>query len=274
MFSAAKGTLMEHAQTSRMHPVLAVLLAAALAMICGAREMRGAGKTELTISAAVSLTASLQKLRSIYMRQNSGISIALNLGASGILQQQIEQGAPADVFISASPLEMNELEDKGLLINRTRHALLRNTLVLICPATDRSLSSFQDLLKPRIKRVAMANPESVPAGLYAKQTLEFFKIYSRIQPKIIRAQDVRQALAYVETGDVDAGIVYSTEAKLSRKVRVAATAPDAAHAPIIYPVAVLKSSRHPRAAEAFVHFLLTSGAQTIFAREGFKPASR
>lgn len=234
---------------------------------------RGASKAGLTVSAAVSLTESLQTLRGIYQRQHPGVSIALNLGASGILQQQIEEGAPADIFISASPAEMNALQARGLLLGGTRHDLLRNTLVLICPGNEHSISRFADLLQPRVKRVAMANPESVPAGMYARQTLEYFKVYDRIQSKIIRAGDVRQVLAYVETGNVDAGIVYTTEARLSAKVRVVATAPDNSHAPIVYPVAVLNRSRHAQAAEDFVHFLMSGAALKIFEHEGFAPAA-
>ncbi|MGH9398678.1 MAG: molybdate ABC transporter substrate-binding protein [Terriglobia bacterium] len=247
-----------------------ILLAAAVSAASGLPAASGAGRINLTVSAAVSLTESLQTLRSLYQRQHLGVSIALNLGASGILQQQIEEGAPADIFISASPEEMNALQKKDLLLMGTRRDLLKNTLVLICPANEHDISGFRDLLKPRVKRVAIANPESVPAGMYAKQTLEYFKVYRQIQSKVIRAEDVRQALAYVETGNVDAGIVYMTEAKLSAKVRVVATAPDDSHAPIVYPVAVLERSRHAEAAEDFVRFLMTGEAQRVFAHEGFE----
>ncbi len=250
-----------------------VCFAMALPATAGLAAPHGAARTGLTVSAAVSLTESLETLRSIYQREHPSVSIALNLGASGILQQQIEEGAPADIFISASPVEMNALQARGLLLGGTRHDLLRNILVLICPANEHNVSGFLDLLQPRVKRVAMANPESVPAGMYARQTLEYFKIYRRIQSKIIRAGDVRQVLAYVETGNVDAGIVYTTEAKLSAKVRAVAAAPENSHAPILYPVAVLRRSRHVEAAEGFVRFLMSGTAQRVFENEGFAPAT-
>lgn len=224
---------------------------------------------KLTVSAAISLTESLQAISKLYHRQAPNVSIVLNLGASGILQQQIEQGAPVDIYISASPTEMNALQREGLLLNQTRRNLLENTLVLICPAASRKISGFQDLTRAGVQRVAMASPESVPAGAYAKQTLEYFRLYQQVRPKIILAQDVRQVLAYVETDNADAGLVYATEAKLSNKVKVVAEAPRGSHAPIIYPVAVLKRSPHTEAAEKFVQYLTNSAAQQIFAKEGF-----
>ncbi|HEX5483027.1 MAG TPA: molybdate ABC transporter substrate-binding protein [Terriglobia bacterium] len=229
---------------------------------------------ELIISAAISLTESLQAIRNLYRAQVPDVSIVLNLGASGILQQQVEQGAPADIYISASPEEMNSLETEGLLLNQTRRNLLENTLVLICPAASKKVSGFQDLMHADVQRIAMASPESVPAGVYAEQTLKYLKIYQQVRPKIILAQDVRQALAYVETDNADAGLVYATEAKLTNKVRVVARAPRNSHAPIVYPVAVLKRCPHVKAAERFVDFLASPAAQRIFAKEGFARAGQ
>lgn len=234
----------------------------------------GAPPAELTVSAAISLSKSLQTLRSLYGRQAPGVSITLNLGASGILEQQIEQGAPADIFVSASPQEMNALQSRGLLLEGSRKDLLRNVLVLISPAASNDVSGFRDLVKPHVRRVAMANPESVPAGVYARQALEYFKIYRRIEPKIIFAQDVRQALAYVESGDVDAGIVYLTEARLSSKVKVVATAPRASHDPIVYPVAILKRCRNIPAARQLVNFFMSPQARSVFEQEGFSVGNR
>lgn len=253
-----------------MARVIYILIAALLAAPAGAK---GAHRSEILVSAAVSLTGSLQRLKSTYEQQHPGVSIALNLGASGILEQQIEEGAPVDIFISASPDEMNELERKGLLLTRTRRNLLRNVLVLISPRNAHEVSSFRDLERPAVRRIAMANPESVPAGRYALETLKYFKIYRAVEPKIVRAGDVRQALAYVETGDADAGLVYLTEAKLSSKVRVAAAAPPDSHEPIIYPIAVLSHSRHAELAKKFAAFLESVEAQRVFMREGFEPAA-
>lgn len=242
---------------------------ALFALCAAALPAVGGGRVNLTVSAAVSLTESLQAIQALYRQRTPGVAITLNLGASGFLEQQIAQGAPVDIFISASPQEMDALEAQGLLVNNTRKALLNNTLVLICPAEFNGVSGFADLRNPGIKRVAIADPESVPAGAYARQVLEYFKLYSLIHPKLIFGGDVRQVLAYVETGNVDAGLVYSTDAKLSSRVKVVAIAPQASHAPIVYPVAVLKECRHVAAAERFVRFLSRLQAKQVFEREGF-----
>ena len=234
----------------------------------------GAGPVSLTVSAAISLTESLQTIRTIYHERAPDVSVTLNLGSSGLLEQQIAQGAPVDVFISASPREMDQLERLGLIVQGTRRDLLDNALVLIVPKESKGISRFSDLTDPGVKRIAIADPQSVPAGAYARQTLEYFKLYRLIQPKLIFAGDVRQTLAYVETGNVDAGIVYSTDARLSGGVKVASVAPAASHSPIIYPVAVVKGCRYVPAAKQFVRFLRGQAAEQAFKREGFMLAKR
>jgi len=228
--------------------------------------------TELTISAAVSLKESLQSIQQIYALDAPLVRLTFNLGASGILEQQIEQGAPVDIFISASSKEVDDLKAKRLVLPGTRSNLLANTLVLICPRKSCVISSFQDLASSRVRHVAIANPESVPAGFYARQTLAFFRLTQIVEPKLVLAGDVRQALAYVETGNADAGIVYSTEAKLSSNVKMVATAPPESHTPIFYVVGVLKRSKRPAAAEEFVRFLFSAPARAIFEAHGFLPA--
>ncbi|MGH9375122.1 MAG: molybdate ABC transporter substrate-binding protein [Terriglobia bacterium] len=233
-----------------------------------------AGRVNLTVSAAVSLTESLQSVQALYRRRDPGISVSLNLGGSGFLEQQIEQGAPVDVFISASPQEMDGLQSSGLLVPGTRRDLLNNSLVLIVPAGTSAVSGFASLTGPEVKRVAIADPQGVPAGAYARQVLKYFKLYSRIQPKLIFGGDVRQVLAYVETGNADAGLVYSTDARLSSRVRVVAVAPESSHAPIIYPVAVIKGCKHVAAAKQFVQFLSGPEARQVFERDGFTLAAK
>lgn len=234
----------------------------------------GSERVSLTVSAAVSLTESLQAVQTLYRQRVPGVSITLNLGASGFLEQQIAQGAPVDIFISASPQEMDALEAQRLLVSNTRKALLNNMLVLIVPKGFNDVSRFADLRNAGIGRVAIADPQSVPAGAYARQVLEYFKLYRLIQPKLIFGGDVRQVLAYVETGNVDAGLVYATDAKLSDRVKVVAVAPEASHAPIVYPVAVVKGCRHVTAAEQFVRFLNGPEAKQVFEREGFTLAKK
>ncbi len=247
---------------------LALLLACAPVMATAGRRVN------LTVSAAVSLTESLQAIRALYGHRDPSVSISLNLGGSGFLEQQIEQGAPVDVFISASPQEMDALESKGLLVTGTRRGLLHNSLVLIAPAGASTVSGFASLDSAGVKRVAIADPQGVPAGAYARQVLKYFKLYSRIQPKLIFGGDVRQTLAYVETGNADAGLVYSTDARISSRVRVVAVAPKASHAPIVYPVAIIKSCKDVPAAEQFVQFLAGPLAAQVFEREGFTRAGK
>lgn len=217
---------------------------------------------------------SLDEVQRDFTGANPSIMVACNYGASGTLQQQIEQGAPVDVYLSASPKQMDALEKKGLLLLGTRKNLLRNEVVLIVPKDSRSrVSSFQDLARPDVKQIALGEPTTVPAGEYAKEVLTYLGIYDAVKPKAVLAKDVRQVLTYVETGNVDAGIVYSTDAASSSKVKGVATAPEKSHAPAIYPVAVIKNSREPAAARAFEDFLFGAQARAIFQKYGFIPAS-
>lgn len=216
----------------------------------------------------------LDEVERDYAAANPGATIASNYGASGTLQLQIEQGAPVDVYVSASPKQMDELQAKGLLLEGTRKNLLRNEIVLIVPKDSSShISSFQDLARPDVRPIALGEPATVPAGEYAKEVLTYFGIYSVVTPKALLAKDVRQVLTYVETGDVAAGIVYATDAASSSKVKVVVAAPALSHAPAIYPVAVIKRTDNPPAARAFEDFLLGARASAIFQKYGFAAAN-
>jgi molybdate transport system substrate-binding protein len=231
-------------------------------------------QANLTISAAISMKDSLDEVQRDFTAANPSIIVACNYGASGTLQLQIEQGAPVDVYISASPKQMDVLERKGLLLPGTRKNLLRNEIVLVVPKDSRSrVFSFQDLTRPDVKQIALGEPTTVPAGEYAKEVLTYLGIYGVVKPKAVLAKDVRQVLTYVETGNVDAGIVYSTDAASSSKVKVVATASEKSHAPAIYPVAAIKNSKEPAAARAFEDFLFGAKARAIFQKYGFTPAS-
>jgi molybdate transport system substrate-binding protein len=228
-----------------------------------------APKQEITVSAAVSLKDALNEAAGLYRSQKPGIVVHFNLGGSGTLQQQIEQGAPVDVFISASPEEMDKLESKSLLLQGTRKNLARNRVVLIVPAGESGIKNFQDLAKPEVKHIAIGEPQTVPAGMYAKQILTHLGLYDRLRPKLVLGKDVRQVLTYVATGNVDAGIVYATDARISSKVTVVADAPQGSHSPVIYPVAIIKASRNPAGAKEFEAFLLGAQARTVFEKFGF-----
>jgi molybdate transport system substrate-binding protein len=229
-------------------------------------------KQDLTVSAAISMKDALDAVDQIYTAANPLAAIHLNLGASGTLQQQIEQGAPVDVFISAAPEQMDTLEAHGFVTAGTRVNVVRNSVVLIVPTNSTGVTGFQDLTKPGVKMIAVGEPKTVPAGKYAQQVLTHLGLWDQLQPKFVFGKDVRQVLTYVETGDADAGIVYSTDAKISQKVTVVATAPPDSHSPVIYPAAVLKGSHDQQGAEAYVRFLTGAEARAIFEKYGFSAA--
>ena len=221
------------------------------------------------VSTAASLQAVMRLVQSEYIQDQPGISIVDNFGASGSLAQQIVQGAPADVFLSASPDWMDALDRQGLILENSRKNLLKNSLVLAVPKSDAVTTRFEDLKADRIRRVAIGEPESVPAGKYAKEALSRLGLFDGLQSKLVLGKDVRQVLAYVETGSVEAGLVYSTDALASDKVRVVATVPANVHSPILYPIAVVKASKNAAAALSFVSFLSTQTARKIFIASGF-----
>ncbi len=228
----------------------------------------------LTISAAISLKAPLQTIGESYERSHPDQRVVCNFGASGTLQHQIEQGAPVDIFISAGEPQMDALEKDNLLVAGTRRDLLGNQLVLIVPTRERGINNFGDLTKSSVRSIAMGDPQVVPAGMYAKETLQNLNLLPKITGKLVYAQDVRQALAYVETGNADAGLVYVTDARISSAVRVVATASDDSHLPILYPIALLKDSKSPQAARTLLDSLESLDSLNEFEKYGFTAAGK
>jgi molybdate transport system substrate-binding protein len=255
---------------------LAAILAALLATSVGFARFRYTQEPqqELTVSAAISLKDVLDKVAQLYRSDWPDTVIHFNLGASGTLQRQIEQGAPVDIFISASEDQMNSLESKGLLLPGTRRDLVKNAVVLIVPKGKTGIASFQDLARPEVKVIAIGEPQTVPAGKYAQEVLTHFHLYEQLKPKFVLGNDVRQVLTYVSTGNADAGIVYATDAMTTQEVSVAATAAEDSHSPVIYPVAILKSSKQVDASKRFLDFLARTKAQGIFEKYGFEPAGK
>jgi molybdate transport system substrate-binding protein len=225
---------------------------------------------ELNISAAVSMKDALAEIQTNYQKKAPHVKLLYNLGASGSLQKQIEQGAPADIFISAAPKQMNELEEKNLVNKATRKNLIENKLVLVVPKNSTlNLSKYEDLQKDEVKQISIGETKVVPAGQYAEQVLKKMAIWDKVQSKIVFAKDVRTVLTYVETGNVAAGIVYKTDAASSSKVKIAATAPEGSHAPIIYPAAVLTGSKNAKAAEEFLAYMAGPEGKPVFEKHGF-----
>src|SRR5580693_3604529 len=236
--------------------------------------------SSITVSAAISLKDALDELGPIFQVQQhrknggSGTAVTFNYGGSGTLARQIEQGAPVDVFFSAAEKQMDELAAQGLIVADTRRDLVGNALVLIAPAQSTALHSFQDLSNAAVKTIALGETSTVPAGMYARQTLEHLGLFAAVEKKIVYAKDVRAVLTYVETGNADAGLVYQTDANTSPKVRVVAVAPADSHDPILYPAAVLRDAKDKVAARAFVEFLQGSDARAVFQKYGFTSAEK
>ena len=256
---------------------LLVLIATALATlllvmglpILTSSPVSAQSNNNLLISAAASLKEALEEIKPLYQQSKPNVNINYNFGSSGALQQQIEQGAPADIFISAAKKQVDALEQKGLLVPGTRNIIAKNRLVLVVPKNVVGITSFYSLKDAKVKKIAIGEPRSVPAVQYAQQVLEKLKIWSEIKSKLVFANNVRQVLAYVESGNADAGLVYITDAKISDKVKVVVTADEKYHSPIIYPLAVVKRSKNVDAAKEFSQFLSSNQAKTVFKKYGF-----
>ena len=222
---------------------------------------------EITVSAAISLSDALKDMGTEFQKKHPEVRIYFNFGASGTLQKQIEQGAPVDIFASASEHYMDLLEEKGLIINSTRTNFTGNKLVILAPSN----LTIEEL--KHLDKIAIGDPKFVPAGRYAKTFLENAGIYEMLKPRLIFAGDVRQVLEYVERGEVDAGFVYSSDTKiipndLKSKLSISAIN-DTLYPPIVYPIAVIKGSRNPQVSEQFIEYIRSDEGQTILHRYGF-----
>lgn len=240
---------------------LALVLASGVAMASHAAD--------LTVSAAASLTNAFREIAPLFEAAHPDTKVQLNFAASGALLQQIAKGAPADVFASADQETMNQAQTQGLVKEAQRRNFVSNTLVVIVPSASTNVpASVGDLAQPAYARIAIGLPASVPVGRYTKSVLEAANLWGAIEPKMIGATNVRQALDYVARGEVDAGFVYSTDAALMQdKVKTAVTVPTAQ--PILYPVAPLPAGPNAAQGEKFVEFLFTPPAQAILSKYGF-----
>lgn len=262
--------------------VVASLLLLFVAAATGhfARGAAAQQSESITVSAAISLKDALDELGPIFQVQQhrknggNGTAVTYNYGGSGTLARQIEQGAPVDVFFSAAEKQMDELAAQGLVVVDTRRDVVGNALVLIAPAQGTQLHTFQELTGSAVKTIALGETSTVPAGMYARQTLEHLGLFAAVEKKVVYAKDVRAVLTYVETGNADAGMVYQTDANTSQKVRVVAVAPADSHDPILYPAAVLRDSKDKAAARAYLEFLQGPDARAIFQKYGFTSAEK
>jgi molybdate transport system substrate-binding protein len=229
-----------------------------------------ASAQDIRVAAAISLREAMQDVATLY-EQRTGTKVAFVFGASGQLAAQIDAGAPVDLFVSAAAKQVDDLQARGLVDGTTRAVVAGNTLVLVVPASAASApKGFADLATA--KRVAIGEPKTVPAGQYAQQSIASLKLADALKGKLIYGANVRQVLSYVERGEVDAGLVYATDAiEAGDAVKVVATADASTHEPIVYPAAVVTASKKQDATKAFLQFLTTDEAQAKLRARGFAP---
>ncbi len=228
---------------------------------------------EVTVFAAASLSDALTEIAKTY-ESTSGDKLRFNFGASSTLARQIKEGAPADVFFSADDAKMDELARAGLIDATTRLSLLSNTLVIVVRRDSSTpVAAPDDLGRATVRRLALAETQTVPAGIYAKEYLQAIDLWPKVSPKVIPTENVRTALAAVEAGNADAGIVYKTDALISKKVKIAFEVPSAQSPKIAYPVAVIQASKKAAAAAALVEYLAGKEARAVFVKHGFLPLS-
>ena len=236
-----------------------------LMALLGTRAMAA----ELLVSAAASLTDALKEAAANFENEKPDTTVTFNFAASGILRAQIEQGAPADVFVSADLKEMGTLEKADLVLAPSH--LATGELVLAVPENKTATRKVDDLASDVIKRIGIGSPETVPAGRYTKQALDHLGLWSKVEAKAVYAENVRQVLQYLETGSVDAGFVFRTDAMKGKGIRIAVVLPAGTHEAIIYPIAVVKKSARAALAQSFVDYLLSAVGQKTLAKYGFGP---
>jgi len=222
----------------------------------------------VTVFAAASLTDALKQIAADY-ETSSGDKIVFNFAASGTLSRQIEAGAPADIFFAADETKADALEKKGLLVSRTRKSLLGNSLVIVTSAEAAAIHAPAELTNAVIQHIALGEVQTVPCGTYAKAYLERMSLWPAVESKVVPCASVRAVLAAVESGNVDAGFVYVTDAAISKKVKVAFAVPAADAPRISYPLALLQDAPQPAAAKKFLAYLDSSAATAVFKQLGF-----
>ena len=242
-------------------------------LIMLATAVAGAEAQEMTLSVAVSLKEAIEDLGKSFAASRPGLTLRYNFGASGDLQKQIEAGAPIDLFLSAAQRQMDELEKKNLIVTASRRSFARNVLTVIKPADSRiDVSKPADLADARVKRIVIGNPKTVPVGQYAEESLKALGLWEQVQPKLVLAENVRQALDYVARGEVDAGFVYTTDVAVrAQGVKETFRPAEDTYRPVVYPAAIVAASKQQALAQAFIDLLIGAQGQTVLARLGFQP---
>jgi molybdate transport system substrate-binding protein len=235
-----------------------------------------ASAEELTVSAAISLKNAFEEMGRSLENRHKGIKVLFNFGASGDLMRQIAAGAPVDVFASAAIKDMDDLDHQGLIRPGSKINFAGNTLVLIVPNNySITMKSLEDLNDRGIKRIAIGNPKTVPAGRYAREVLTNLKLWEKLRDKLILAENVRQVLDYVARGEVDAGLVYSTDAQTRiKEIKIILKAPEESHQPILYPIGIIQGTKKENLAQAFISLVQSNEGKDILQRYGFKNPSK
>lgn len=227
-----------------------------------------AESVEILIAAAASLQNAMEEIKPLYEAANEGVTLTFTFGSSGSLQEQIEQGAPVDVFMSAALKQMKALEEGGVILDGSKKELLENKVVLIVPSDSTlDIASFEDITKA--ETIALGDPASVPVGQYSEEIFTSLGMLDQVKEKATYGKDVTEVLTWIATGNADAGVVYATDAKSSTDVKVVAEAPEGSVSKAIYPVAVVKDSKVQDAAKTFVEYLGSDEAIGIFEKYGF-----
>lgn len=255
---------------------LVTLMLTTLLFGCGAQKESSSSQkevatekaVELNISAAASLKEAMTDIQAEYKKVKQNVTLTVNFGASGSLEQQIEQGAPCDIFISAGQSQMKALDEKSLLLENTKKDLVKNDLVLVGPK-DTTITSLSDLTSDKVKKIAVGEPKSVPAGQYADETFTKLGIKDSISSKLVFAKDVKEVLAWSTSGNAEVGFVYKSDALSSNDAKIIETVSEDKHSPITYPIGIIKASKLPDEAKAFEDFLYTDTCKKIFEKYGY-----
>ena len=246
--------------------IITILVLLSAVYICGCTEEKE--KTEITVLAAASLTDACGELKEAFEEENENINLIFSFGSSGALQAQIEEGAPADIFISAAVKQMDDLRAQGLIEEESVENLLENKVVLIAPkGNPAKITSFDQVTKADV--IGMGEPSSVPAGQYAREIFTSLGLWDQVREKANYGSDVRTVLSWTENGAVDCGIVYATDAYTGENIDIICEAPENTHKPVIYPAGIIKSSENTEEAKSFMEFLKSSKAGEIFEKYGF-----
>jgi molybdate transport system substrate-binding protein len=229
-----------------------------------------AAKRTVWVAAAISLLPAMRDTADLFEQRNPGVEVAINSGSSGLLCQQMLRGAPADVFVSASPVEVDRLEAAGRLASGTRRTIASNRIIVVLPAGAEIPSTPAELVHPRYARIAMGNPSTAPVGRYAKRALQALELYEPLKPRLVLGENARQVLEYVARGEVDAALLYRSDARiLPGKVEAGPELPADPEHPIEYQAVALSAAAQAKLAAEFLELIVSEEGQAILEQHGF-----